>query len=263
MPWSDKLNKNFYIKGVKITCCKLEDSANLVIERARSNEPGYVCVTDAGNIVNAYKRSPALKKAINESFVSLPDGRPISILAEIKGIEGIERVAGPDFMEEIFNKTSATGLSHFFLGETVETHRKLKDKIAAEYDLTISGFCSPEFGEWDEETNEKIFEMINASGPDLIWVSLGGGRQETWMAENIIRLRKGVMIGAGAALRFYTGDIKRAPVFFRSIGLEWFFRLLQQPRKMLARYARTLPLFFVYMIQEIFSRENQIQNQTE
>ncbi len=257
------MNGSFYIKGVKVSCCTLESSVNAVIERARSRQPAYVCVTDAGNIVNASRRSSQLKKAINNSLISLPDGRPISILANLKGIKEIERVAGPDFMEEMFRKTSGTDLKHFFLGDTDEVHQRLEEKISGNFKLNIAGFSSPEFGEWSAGVNENILRNINESGAAFIWVCLGGGRQEVWMAENFSGLKTGVMIGAGAALRFYTGDIKRAPKFFQSAGLEWMFRLAQQPGKMFTRYLKTLPLFAVYMFQQLLSSEKQIQKQSE
>lgn len=245
---------NFYFKDIKISCCDLDSSVKNTISQIKSGKPNYICVTDVGNLVNAHRKSSELRSAINQSFISLPDGRPISIFAKLKGIRNIDRVAGPDFMEEIFRQTSGTDVKHFFLGDTEEILKALRSKLRSKYDLKIAGSYSPEFGNWDSKTNEDIIKRINESGADLIWVSLGGGRQEIWMKNNFMKLNKGLMTGVGAAFRFFTGDIKRAPLVFQWLGFEWLFRLVQQPGKMFKRYSNTLPFFFVYSIQEFFKK---------
>lgn len=218
-------------------------------------------MTDAGNIVNAHRNSPLLKNAINCSFMSLPDGRPISLLANLRGIKDMDRVAGPDFMDEVFRKTSGTDLSHFFLGDTNELLEKLVKKINEKYDLKIAGTYSPVFGEWTNETDDDTVKRINDSRADFIWVALGGGKQEIWMNENYGKLNKGIMTGVGAGFRFFTGDIKRAPVIFQKLGFEWLFRLFQQPGKMFKRYLSTLPFFIFYSIEELISKKpDQINN---
>lgn len=211
--------------------------------------------------MNAHRNSPLLKKAINDSFISLPDGRPISILARLKGIKDMERVAGPDFMTEIFRKTSGSDIKHFFLGDTGDILEKLLKKINKNYDLQIAGSYSPDFGVWNKEIDEEIIKRINDSGADFIWVALGGGKQEIWMNENYNKLNKGIMTGVGAGFRFFTGDIKRAPLLFQKIGFEWLFRLVQQPGKMFGRYLSTLPFFVIYSFEElIFPKPDQSTN---
>lgn len=248
--------KNFYFKGIKVTCCNLDSAVRSTLAQINCGEPGYICVTDAGNIVNAVKRNSRLREAINNSLISLPDGRPISIFAGLKGIRDITRVAGPDFMEEIFSKSAQYGLKHFFLGDTDEIQNKLIKKVSSIYKIQIAGNYSPEFGNPDRESNSLIIKKINESGADIIWVSFGGGRQEVWMMDNYRELRKGVMVGVGAAFRFYTGKIKRAPKIFQQLGLEWFFRLVQQPEKMFKRYITTLPYFALYSFKEFFRKLN-------
>jgi N-acetylglucosaminyldiphosphoundecaprenol N-acetyl-beta-D-mannosaminyltransferase len=244
--------KNFYIKDIKITCCNLESSSDNAISYIRSNGKNYICVTDAGNLVNAHRKSAELKEAINNSFISLPDGKPISKLAKLKGIENIDRVAGQDFMKIVFKKTSGTKLKHFFLGDTEDVLISLKEKLISEYNINISGSYSPEFGNWTDKTDSEIIRKINESEPDFIWVSLGGGKQEIWMKNNFKKLNRGLMTGVGAAFRFFTGDIKRAPEFIQKAGFEWLHRLVHQPGKMFKRYASTLPFFLIYSIEEFF-----------
>lgn len=248
--------KSLYIKGIKVSCCDLQSSVSETISNTKLQKPNYICVTDAGNLVNAYRKSPGLKDAINNSLISLPDGKPISVFAKLKGIRSIERVAGPDFMEKLFEATSGTVIRHFFLGDTDEIHDKLRKKISAEYRIEIAGSFSPEFNSWNEQTDREIVTRLKEADADIIWVGLGGGKQEIWMKNNFMKLDKGIMIGVGAAFRFYLGEIKRAPLFFQNVGLEWFFRLIQQPGKMFTRYASTLPFFAAYCLQEFFKKKN-------
>ena len=247
--------KSIFIKGVKVSVCNMETATAEALYLVNSGKPSYICVTDSGNIVNSYRRSEDLRNAINNSDISLPDGRPISLLAEAKGISGMGRVAGPDFMQSVFKATSGSSLTHFFLGDTEETLAKLVKVTSTKYKIEIAGTFSPPFEEWTHETDANIISRLQSASADFIWVSLGGGKQEIWMMRNHAKLHNGLMIGVGAAFRFLTGDILRAPVIMQKAGLEWLYRLIQQPGKMAGRYAGTLPYFAIYSIQELLNNK--------
>ncbi len=247
--------KCIYIKGVKVNVCDLETASSEALRLSRLDSPSYICVTDAGNIVNAYRKSGELRIAINDSAISLPDGRPISMLANAKGITGMGRVAGPDFMENIFRLTAGSDSSHFFIGDTEHTLKRLSELANKKYNAKVAGYFSPPFDDVSGKNDEEIMSSVNSSGARFVWVGLGGGKQEVWMHRNVRHLDKGIMTGVGAAFRFMLGDIKRAPKAMQSAGLEWLFRLLQQPGKMGMRYASTLPLFAVYTIQELLTNK--------
>ncbi len=247
--------KSIFIKGVKVSVCNMTTAIVETLELIISGKPSYICVTDSGNIVNSYRRSEELKLAINNSDISLPDGRPISLLAEAKGVSGMGRVAGPDFMHAVFGETSGSSFTHFFLGDTEETLTKLIKEINSKYNLKIVGTFSPPFENWTDDTDNNIISILQDASADFVWVSLGGGKQEVWMMKNHAKLCKGVMIGVGAAFRFLTGDIQRAPLIMQKAGLEWLYRLIQQPGKMAGRYAGTLPYFALYSIQELFNNK--------
>ncbi|MBV6478485.1 MAG: UDP-N-acetyl-D-mannosaminuronic acid transferase [Ignavibacteria bacterium] len=234
----------------------MKSAVEYTLDMLNKNNTGYICVTDVGNLVNAHRKNPELKNAINNSLLSLPDGKPLSAFAKLKGIKEIERVAGPDFMENVFKATSGKNLSHFFLGDTDETLTEVMKKAKSEYKINVSGFYSPQFGQWTEEYNEDIIKRLNDSRSDFIWVSFGGGKQEIWMKNNYVKLHKGIMSGVGAAFRFYTGEISRAPLFMQNSGLEWLYRLKQQPEKMFNRYLTTLPYFIFYSFGEFFKKSN-------
>lgn len=252
--------ESIYFKGVKVSVCNNETAAEEALRLSRSGIPSYVCVTDAGNIVNAVRGSGALRNAINGSHLSLPDGRPISAVASVKGIRGIARVTGADFMMNVISSGRAYSMRHFLLGDTDEIQERLANELCKRFGVRIAGRYSPPFSPLEEMDNDIAIRKIEDSGADFIWVSLGGGKQEIWMQKNHRRMSKGVMTGVGAAFRFITGDIKRAPVPLQNIGLEWLYRLLQQPGKMAGRYAGTLPVFLYYSIQELISNNIRTEN---
>lgn len=244
--------EHFFIKGIKVSACNIESSTNAILHLARNKTNSFICVTDSGNIVTAVRKNQSLKNAINNSLLSLPDGRPLSILGKIKGYTKIGRVAGPDIMMSVITATQNSNCSHYFFGDTVEVLERLYKKLNLEYPgLKIAGIQSPSFEEWDQKTQSEIIAQINSNNPNILWVGLGGGKQEIWMHTNYEKMSGCVMVGVGAAFRFYLGDIKRAPFILQYLSLEWLFRLIQQPGKMFLRYFMTLPIFVLYFIKEL------------
>jgi N-acetylglucosaminyldiphosphoundecaprenol N-acetyl-beta-D-mannosaminyltransferase len=253
----------FYFNGIKVTSCNIESAHKAIIDLAMSDSSSYVCVTESGNIVNAIRNNENLKNAINNSAISLPDGRPLSVLMKIKGDNNVDRVSGPDIMVELFKSTQNKNIKHYFLGDTEATLQRLVNKINIEYPLLkIVGAYSPPFCDLDNDINNYISNRINKANADIIWVGLGGGKQEVWMYDNYRKFNKGVMIGVGAAFRFYLGDIRRAPKIMQYLSLEWLFRLLQQPQKMFYRYLKTLPIFVVYFIKELIINKNKSKSKS-
>jgi N-acetylglucosaminyldiphosphoundecaprenol N-acetyl-beta-D-mannosaminyltransferase len=232
-----------FFKGVKINIINL-DILNCFDFENSIKETNYFCVTDVGNVVNAYKRSRMLKEAINGSSISLPDGKPLSVFGKLIGFKDIGRTSGADVMHCLFKLSLEKGYSHCFIGDTEELLEKLINKIKSEYtNLKIKGYYSPPFSEWNKEKNEKIINIINKFDADFIWISFGGGTQEIWMYENFSKINRGILIGIGAGFRWFLGEIKQAPRFLQKLSMEWLFRLMQQPRKMFTRYMTTLPFF--------------------
>jgi N-acetylglucosaminyldiphosphoundecaprenol N-acetyl-beta-D-mannosaminyltransferase len=229
----------FSFKGVKVNSVNIERAINQIIKALYYGRPNYVCVNDVGNIVNSYRKNERLRNAINESYLSLPDGRPLSIYGKLIGYEDIGRVSGAVIMKYLFGEN----LSHCFIGDTEELHNRLAENVRNNFqNAFIKGGYSPPFKEWSEKDNEEIIKKINEFAADIVWISFGGGKQEVWMHENYKKIKRGVLIGIGAGFRWYLGDIKQAPTFLQKLSLEWLFRLVQQP-SMFKRYASTLPFF--------------------
>ena len=114
-------------------------------------------------------------------------------------------------------------------------------------ELHITGMCAPPFRPLTEEEDEEIIREINAAKPDFLWVGLGAPKQEIWMAEHKNKVSS-IMIGVGAGFDFHAGTVKRAPVWMQKCGLEWLYRLLQDPKRLWRRYVVTNSKFIWYMI---------------
>jgi len=191
---------------------------------------------------------PVYRKMLNSAAFVFPDGAPVAAYMRKHGFEGARRVAGPDFMEKMFELTSDGSLSHFFFGSTEETLAGLKENLEKKYPgLDVRGYYSPPFGNVSDKEDEEMIRMLNESGADIIWVGLGAPKQEKWMARHKKRV-KGLMMGVGAGFDFHGGVVKRAPVIMQKLGLEWFYRLLSDPRRLFLRYMTTNIRFIFYTL---------------
>lgn len=200
-------------------------------------------------IVNASK-DPELKSIIEEADLVIPDGIGLVYASRIMGVALSERVTGIDFLERILGYLEETGQSVFFLGSRPGeggapgiaelAAQKMKERYAG---LAIAG---THHGYFKEEDEEGIVRAVNESGADFLVAALGSPKQEKFIYRHRNELAVKGAIGVGGSLDVWAGTLKRAPEFYRSHGLEWLYRLIQQP----SRYKRmaALPLFMIKII---------------
>lgn len=206
----------------------------------------YICISNVHTTVMAF-RDENYRKVQNGAAMALPDGKPLSIVSRMRGFRDAKRVPGPDLMPELFRLSEKRGYSHYFYGSTQDTLDKLKEKLLGDFpELKIAGMYSPPFRELTEQEDQKIIDNINAAHADFIWVGLGAPKQEYWMAEHKGKVW-GLMLGVGAGFDFHAGTVKRAPRWMQEWCLEWLYRLLQDPKRLIKRYANT-NLSFIYNV---------------
>ena len=209
----------------------------------------YICVSNVHTTVMAF-RDEEYRKVQNSGAMALPDGQPLSIVSRRRGYAQAKRVPGPDLMPAILNLSQEKGYTHYFYGSTKSTLEQLKKAILSKYPkVKIVGMYAPPFRELTEEEDEKITRRINDSGADFVWVALGAPKQERWMYEHRGRVG-GLMIGVGAAFDFIAGTVKRAPMWMQKLCLEWVFRIMQDPKRMIPRYLNTNFAFLYYVHKE-------------
>lgn len=225
------LNTNINVTNMNEVLAALAES----LEEIKGD---YVCVANVHTTVMAF-RDESYRKIQNESWMTLPDGKPLSIVSKRRGFIEAERVPGPDLMPKVFEMSKEKGYRHFFYGSTETTLSLLRKKIEEKYPyLEIAGMYSPPFRKLTEEEDKDVIQMINESRADFVWVALGAPKQEIWMAEHKGKINA-IMLGVGAAFDFESGTVKRAPKWMQELCLEWFYRIMQDPKRLIARYVDT------------------------
>lgn len=220
------------ILGVHIAAINMEWLLDFTRKHIKELAGDYICVSNVHTTVTSYE-DEEYKAIQNGGIMAIPDGGPLSTVGRKRGGENMSRTTGPSYMGEILQ---IGGYSHYFYGSTEETLEKLKDTLLRDYSQSvIAGMYSPPFRKMTEEEDRAIIEQINATNPDFVWVGLGAPKQEKWMADHQGKI-KGLMVGVGAAFDYYAGNIKRAPLWMQKTNLEWFYRLLQDPKRLFKRY---------------------------
>ncbi len=184
------------------------------------------------------------KNILNGAFLCTPDGMPMVWAGKLDGHRDMSRVYGPDLMLEVCAWSETSGCRHFFYGGADGVAELLAQKLKAKFPrLEIAGTFTPPFRALNADEEEKLREQIRAARPDIFWVGLSTPKQEKFMAEFLPKLDATLMIGVGAAFDFHSGRVRQAPRWMQRSGLEWFYRLGSEPRRLAKRYFRNNPLF--------------------
>ena len=198
------------------------------------------------------RRDPEFKTIMNSSDLMVPDGISLVLVGRCHGFNLPKRVTGTDLMWEFCKQSSRSGYSNFFYGDTEETLMALVDKLGKSFpDLIIGGTYSPPFRPLTANEEAEQIDLINQSGADVIWVGLGLPKQERWIYENRHRLNASVLVGVGAAFKFASGRVQRAPSWIGNNGLEWVWRLAHEPRRVWRRVFIDGPSFVGQVILEM------------
>ncbi len=233
----------FNVLGTGVSALSLEQARDLVLSARGGKQLGYVCHATAYG-VNAACTDPAFREALNRSWLTHPDGMPLVWLGRWHGHRQITRVYGPDLLLAVCDAGRAGGLRHFLYGGGTGVAELLKAKLIERFPgLTIVGTDAPPFRELTPDEFAKLQAAIAAAQPDIVWVGLSSPKQERFMAEHWKSLDAGVLIGVGAAFDFHSGRVGQAPLWMQRRGLEWFFRLCTEPRRLWPRYLVHNPLF--------------------
>lgn len=230
--------KKCNILGVNIAAINMSTLIKYVKDNLKELSGKYICVSNVHTVITAYDDKTYMNVQ-NSSALSIPDGGPLSSYGRKHGFKDMDRTTGPDFFYEILKISEENNYKHYFYGSTEDTLKKLKEKLLSEFPkLKIAGMYSPPFRKLTEAEDKIVIESINSTDPDFIWVGLGAPKQEIWMYEHKDKV-KGLMVGIGAAFDYFAGNIKRAPMWMQKHNLEWLYRLMQDPGRLLTRYLYT------------------------
>jgi N-acetylglucosaminyldiphosphoundecaprenol N-acetyl-beta-D-mannosaminyltransferase len=223
-----------HLDGVKLLPVDLNRAVEIAVSFIPEKNGDYFCFANIHVVMEAHK-DPELNRILDQSAANFPDGMGVAWALKLLGHRFKDRVRGADFMLKLCAYAAQKNLKIFFYGNRQENLDALKKKLEGIFpEIQIVGMISPPFRPLTKEEDEIFVKEINDSGTDILFVSLGAPKQEQWMAEHKGRI-KAIQLGVGAAFSFLTGKVKEAPKWMQKTGLEWLYRLPQQPKKTIYR----------------------------
>jgi N-acetylglucosaminyldiphosphoundecaprenol N-acetyl-beta-D-mannosaminyltransferase len=233
------------ILGVHVSATNMPEAVRQIKTWIGDRTRTYVCVTGVHGIMEC-QDNRRLRAIHNSAGMVTPDGMPLVYVSRAGGHPQTTRVYGPDLMAAICEDSVLAGYRHFFYGAAPATLATLVERIGSRFPgIRIAGSYSPPFRNLTADERSAIAEHINGCAPDIVWVGLSTPKQETWMADFRQLLAAPVLIGVGAAFDFHAGTVKQAPRWMQPLCLEWFFRLLVEPKRLWKRYLLNNPRFLV------------------
>lgn len=248
------------VMGVPLFDGSINDGIELIeaVIRSMPKENRCVSATGAHGMVYGY-RTPAFKKLLQSFFINLPDGMPGVWVARKKGAKQIDRCYGPDFFEA-FMRRNTKNIRHFLCGGREGVAQQLQRVCAEKFrNLEVVGTYTPPFLRVEEYDYEAIAEEINRRDVDVVWIGLSTPKQEQFAHYLAQHTQVHFIVAVGAAFDFHVGNVRQAPSFMQRAGLEWFFRLCMEPRRLAKRYAEIVPLFMYYNAKELLTNRNKVK----
>jgi len=234
--------------SININTGTYKSFVNEVVEMAEKKS-SYTCVANVHMLVEAYT-NPTFASIVNNADMITPDGMPLTW--GLKLLHGVsqDRVAGMDLLPDVLREAEQKAIPVYFYGGTEAMLAGIEKYIPRHYPaLPIAGMYSPPFRELTIDEMDHTAAIINNSGARIVFVILGCPKQEMWMSMMKNRIRA-TMIGIGGALPVLLGFQKRAPLWMQKYGLEWLFRLAQEPKRLFKRYAVTNSIFLFLLCKE-------------
>ncbi len=239
-----ELPQSVDILGVPLALTDYSAMIALMDDLVAAGQRGYVCVANVHSVM-ASKEDPELEAALLGSSVNVPDGQPLVWAINLLGHSLADRVYGPELMWRSCAHAASTGQRIYLYGgrnqgALVQLALNLRKSHPG---LKIVGGYSPPHRPLSDGETAAVVEEINGSRPDVVWVGIGVPKQEKWMAQMRPRLEAPLLLGVGAAFDFHAGLVPQAPTWMQRSGMEWAFRLAQEPRRLWKRYFRYNPRF--------------------
>lgn len=243
--------------GIAINSISMTEFFHAVDRRVASGSPAFFVTPNVDHVCMC-RTDRDLREAYQEADLVLPDGVPLMWAARLAGKPLKAKLSGSDLIYLLSRHAAERGFSVYFLGgaEGVaeETARRLEQRYPG---LRVAGTdCPPHLFETDEAIDRSVIERVRKAKPDICYVAIGSPRQEKWMAQHYVEAGAPVMLGVGASFDFVCGRQRRAPRVVQKAGLEWFWRLCRDPKRLWRRYlvrdARFVPIFLA----EVFRKKN-------
>jgi N-acetylglucosaminyldiphosphoundecaprenol N-acetyl-beta-D-mannosaminyltransferase len=241
--------------SIKITLGTYQSFVDILINQALAGKSFYACVANVHMLIEAHN-ADSFAAIVNNADMVTPDGKPLTWgLHFLHGVKQ-DRVAGMDLLPDLLAAAEKKYIPIAFYGGTDEMLNRTREHLKKNYpEIIIAQMYSPPFRPLDESEENAIIKMFNDSQAKLIFVVLGCPKQEKWMAQMKNKINA-VMVGVGGALPVLVGMQKRAPLWMQNYGLEWLYRLGQEPKRLFKRYFTTNSIFIFLLLKERFFVRN-------
>lgn len=227
-----------WVWGVPFAPMTLEETVAAIDSLIEERRPSYFITANLHYVMLTHQE-PDLDAINRRAAFILADGAPIVAASRRLPSQLPERVAGSDLIFHLCELAARKGRRLFFLGAPPGVAEEAADKLRNRYPgLQIVGTACPPFRKLSAQEHQALVDEIRGARPDLLFVAFGQPKGERWISENLERIDVPVAVQVGASLEFAAGRFARAPRWMQKTGLEWLFRLLQEPRRLTSRYAR-------------------------
>jgi N-acetylglucosaminyldiphosphoundecaprenol N-acetyl-beta-D-mannosaminyltransferase len=240
----------FPVLDVHISALSLPRAIAMIAAWVARRERQYMNLCTTHTVLECHD-APELAAIVNAAGIAAPDGMPLVWLGRLRG-HALGRVYGPDVMLAACAHGLPSGHRHFFYGGAPGVAAQLVERLRGRFaDLQVAGVYAPPFRPLDPQEEAAVAALINASGADIVWVGLGTPKQDYWVARFRPLLEAPALIAVGAAFDFHAGRVRQAPRWVQRSGLEWLFRLSQDPRRLWRRYILGNPRFVALMLRQL------------
>jgi N-acetylglucosaminyldiphosphoundecaprenol N-acetyl-beta-D-mannosaminyltransferase len=250
-----KLPRTVPVLEVPLAVTDYDDTIATIDGFIEARSQGYICVANVHALM-ASQEDPELRQALLESSFNIPDGQPLVWALNALGNSLSERVYGPELMWRYCGHAAKTGTRMYLYGgrnqgALVQLALNLRQSHPG---VQIVGGYSPPHRPLTEAERASVIDEINRSRADVVWVGIGVPKQEKWMVEMRPHLQAPMLLGVGAAFDFHALLVPQAPAWMQRSGLEWAYRLMQEPRRLWRRYLRYNPRFVVAFTRQWLAR---------
>ena len=238
------------ILGFSIATTPFTEQIDQIIQWGQQRLSRVVCVANVHMLMEAHW-NPDFAQVLSQADMLTPDGMPLVWTLNLLRKCRHDRVAGLYIMREVCQRASDTGLGVYFLGTDASTLAGIRLRLQQEFpDLAIAGMAPLPFRQLTAEEDRQVVEEINQSGAGVLFLALGCPKQEIWMYQHRHKINA-TMVGVGGVFPIYAGIKKHAPEWVQQSGLEWLYRLVQEPGRLWRRYATTIPPFVYLSVKQV------------
>lgn len=237
--------------GIPILAVTMSEILDVLGKQIEKKEPIQIGVVNAAKVVNMH-RDKSLKEDVLSSDLILADGAAVVLASKLLRKPLPERVTGIDLMYELFQKGRKLGYRVYCLGATEDVSKVIEAKIKSDYPgLILAGRHNGYFTSEEEET---IANDIAESKADILLVAMTSPKKENFLAQWSEKINVPICHGVGGSFDVMAGKVKRAPVLWQKLGMEWLFRVIQEPRRMWRRYLVTNTIFMWLLVKELVKK---------